>query len=144
VTTRPYTHQKRPRPNLSHGGVRKIGHGDDEDEYFSIKQLRDEICFKNECISKIPIGSLTNGWHLIKGKGENERRGFVLNSLESNAIINMSDNTKKRSLLGMKFEGIEVCKNAWYKAFCITRATFFSHKRKFLNGDIRAVMEIVG
>lgn len=39
----------------------------------------------------------------------------------------------------MKFNGNEVFQNAFYKAFCIPRTTFFSHKREFLNGDIRAV-----
>ena len=60
----------------------------------------------------------------------------MLNLLDdSNAVINKSANIMKRSLLYMKFNGIEVCQNTWYLSFCIQRATFFHYKRKFINGN---------
>jgi hypothetical protein len=42
---------------------------------------------------------------------------FVLNSLESNVVTNMNDKKKKRISINMKFDGIEVCQNAWYKPY---------------------------
>jgi len=41
--------------------------------------------------------------------------------------------------LNMKFDSIEVCKNICYNYLSIPRATFFSCKRKFVNGDTRVV-----
>ena len=51
---------------------------------------------------------------MIKAKGENEKREFVLNSLESNVVINRTDNANKMSFVKMKFDGLEVFQNAWY------------------------------
>jgi len=62
----------------------------------------------------------------IKSKGENERREFVLNVLESKAIIKMCGNTKKMILIDMKFDAIEVFQNALYKSFSIPIDTLFS------------------
>ena len=86
-------------PNSCHGCAMKIGPSEYEYENHFLKQLRNKRCCKKECLSRIPNGSLVNGWRVIKSKGENERREFVLNSLESNEIINMSDNTMERGLL---------------------------------------------
>ena len=77
----------------------KTSSSEDEDEHHFLKRLRNKRCCKKECLSRIPNGSLVNGWHVIKSKGENKRREFVLNSLESNEIINRSDNTMERGLL---------------------------------------------
>ena len=68
---------------------------------------------------------------MIKVESENERREFVLNSMESNVVINKSENPKKRSFIKMKFDGIEVCQNARYKYFFIPIDTFFNYKRIF-------------
>jgi hypothetical protein len=76
---------------------------------------------------------------LLKPSGENERMEFVLNSLESNVVINMNDNKKKRILINMKFDGIEVCQNAWYKPYVFQEPPYFSYKMKFLNGDTKLV-----
>ena len=131
-------------PNSCHGCAMKIGPSEYEYENHFLKQLRNKRCCKNECIHRIPNGSLANGWYMIKSKHENERREFVLNSMESNAVINRSDNTKERIFLYMKFDGIEVFQNAWYLAFCIPRATFFHYRMKFINNDIRSVNGNIG
>ena len=81
VTIKSYNPYKSPRPNSSHGCAKKIGSTKYEDEYHFLKRLRNIRCCKKECLSRIPNGSLSNAWHVIKFKGENEITEFVLKSL---------------------------------------------------------------
>lgn len=52
---------------------------------------------------------------------------FVLNSLASNASISKQGETKKRTLIKMKFDTLDVCQNSWFNCHGIKKITFFNY-----------------